>query len=115
MGFSMGPGGATATLPSPYELALTQANIAKSGAETEESRARTAGQYGQTAEAAAKIAQEQAATERARMETGLLGTNQFTLRHNQAANNAAKSGYITSDQSDQSDQSSGQPDVNINF
>jgi hypothetical protein len=107
MGFTMGPGGATATLPSPYELALTQANIAKSGAETEESRARTAGQYGQTAESAAKIAQEQEATRKSALETSLLGQNQFTLRHNQAAN-ATKSGMITSDQNGQP---SSQPDV----
>jgi hypothetical protein len=110
MGFTLGPGGATATLPNPYELALQRASVAKTGAETEEARARTAGQYGQTAEAQAKIAQEQAAAERARMETQLMGTNEFTLRHNQAA----KSGMITSDQSGQPSQTSSQPDYDIN-
>jgi hypothetical protein len=99
-GYSVGPGGFTATIMSPAaariqqaEYAEKMAGIGKSTAETAEAQQRTAAGYGQTAEAQSKLASEEAARKKTEMETSLMGENEATRRWN-----SMKSGMLPSDQ-----------------
>jgi len=85
--YEMGPSGFTAKVMSPADAAIQQANIAKTTAETAEARERTRAIAPSTA---AKTAEEQAAAEKARRETELMGTNQFELRKHAATSGMVK-------------------------
>ena len=101
MGFAFGAGGATATLPSAADYYAKQAEVAKSLAETTEARERT---KTIAPESKAKIAEQQAGTEKEKVQTQILGMNEAQRR-----NQAAASGIITSDQSgNQGDQTNPQ-------
>jgi hypothetical protein len=88
--YGVSPSGFTATVISPAEADIARANLAKTGAETEEAYAGAAQRRGLTPEAQAKTAQSEAETRKIQMETGY--PNVFSQR---AA--ASKSGFITTD------------------
>jgi hypothetical protein len=76
----VGPGGFTARVLSPAEVALAQQQLAAEQAKTAASQAETAAKYGTTAPSQAQIEKIKAETEQEKAKTALMGTNVFERR-----------------------------------